>query len=200
MECFPEAAERNNITCNEEKSLFSTRRLAILGSIVEEGKIRLDPERLRPLRELPVPNSIKSLNRCKGLFVYYSQWIPGFYDRMKPINSSKTCPLSTEALATFESLKKRFEELAQISAVRLFSTLELGGGGGGGGSPEKNSDSSVSELSALATLRPIWGRCGQGAFELSLPQIRHFFFLEKPLRVWIYLLRKYAYRDFFISS
>ena len=72
-----------------------------------------------------------------------------------------------------------------ISAVRLFSTLELRGG-----SPEKNSDSSVSQLSALATLRPIWGRVGQGAFELSLPQIRKFFFCEKPLRVWIYLLRK----------
>ena len=67
----------------------------------------------------------------------------------------------------------------------------------GGGSPGKNSDSSVSQLSALATLRPIWGRVGQGAFELSLPQIRKFFFGEKPLRVWIYLLRKYAYRDFF---
>ena len=60
-----------------------------------------------------------------------------------------------------------------ISAVRLFSTLELKGG-----LPEKNSDSSVSQLSALATLRPIWGRVGQGAFELSLPQIRSFFFLE----------------------
>ena len=82
--------------------------------------------------------------------------------------------------------------MAQISAVRLFSTLELKGG-----LPEKNSDSSVSQLSVLATLRPIWGRVGQGAFELSLPQIRSFFFLEKPLRVWIYLLRKYAYRDFF---
>ena len=35
-----------------------------------------------------------------------------------------------------------------------------------------DSDSAVSQLSALATLRPIWGRVGQGAFELSLPQIR----------------------------
>ena len=43
-----------------KKRVFSTRRLAILGSIVEEGEIRLDPERLRPLRELPVPNSTKS--------------------------------------------------------------------------------------------------------------------------------------------
>ena len=40
---------------------------------------------------------------------------------------------------------------------------------GGGGSPGEKTDSSVSQLSALATLRPIWGRVGQGAFELSLP-------------------------------
>ena len=103
LECFLEAAERKNITCNEEKSVFSTRHLAIFGSFAEEGEIRPDPERLRPLRELPVPNSTKSLNRCKGLFPYYSQWIPEFYNRMKPINSSKTFPLSTEAMATFES-------------------------------------------------------------------------------------------------
>ena len=38
LECFLEAAERKNITYNEEKCVFSTRNLAILGSIVEEGK------------------------------------------------------------------------------------------------------------------------------------------------------------------
>ena len=75
--CFLEAAERKNITYNEEKSVFSTRYLAILGSIVEEGEIRPDPARLKLLRELPVPNSTKLLNRCKGLLTYYSQWIPG---------------------------------------------------------------------------------------------------------------------------
>ena len=66
---------------------------------------------------------------------------------------------------------------ANFRGPPLFITITQGGGGGGGGgrgSLEKNSDSSVSQLSALATLRPIWGRVGQGAFELSLPQIRNF--------------------------
>ena len=62
LEYFLEAAKRKNITYNEEKSVFSTRRLAILGSIVEEGEIRPDPKCLRLLHELPVPNSTKSLN------------------------------------------------------------------------------------------------------------------------------------------
>ena len=63
---------------------------------------------------------------------------------------------------------------------------------GGGGSPEKNFDSVKSQLRALATLRPIWGRVGQGAFELCLPKLGS----EGPLGFWIYLLRKDAYRDF----
>ena len=98
------------MTYNDEKSVFSTRCLAILGCVVEEGEIRPDPGRLRPLQELPVPNSIKSLNRCKGRFSYYSQWIPGFSHRMSPINSCKSFPLSADATAAFESLKKGIEE------------------------------------------------------------------------------------------
>ena len=41
---------------------FSTRKLAILSSISEEEEIRPDPERMRPLRELPVPSDRKGLN------------------------------------------------------------------------------------------------------------------------------------------
>ena len=43
LECLLESAERKNITYNEEKSVFSNSHLAILGSIVEEGKIRPYP-------------------------------------------------------------------------------------------------------------------------------------------------------------
>ena len=73
LELFLAAAKWRNMTHNDEKSVFSTRHLAILGCVVEEGEICPDPECLRPLQELHVPNSIKSLNRCKGLFSYYSQ-------------------------------------------------------------------------------------------------------------------------------
>ena len=65
------------------------------------------------------------------------------------------------------------KKLRQISVIPpLLNTITQEGG-----SPENFFDLSVSQLSALATLRPIWGRVDQGAFELSLPQIRkcHFF-------------------------
>ena len=46
---FLEASKRKNMTYDDTKSVFSTRRLAILWYIIEEGEIRPDPERLRPL-------------------------------------------------------------------------------------------------------------------------------------------------------
>ena len=89
LECFLDAAERKNITYSDKKSVFLTKRLPILGYEVE-GEIRPDPERLRPLRELPIPHDSKSMSRCLGLFSYYSRWIPVFSDKVKPLSSCKT--------------------------------------------------------------------------------------------------------------
>ena len=110
LEKFLAAATRKNICYNDSKSVFSTRNLAILGYLIEEGVIHPDPERLSPLCNLPVPRDSKSLNRCLGLFSYYSQWIPEFSNGIKPLTSCKSFPLSPEAVTTFDSLKKIVEE------------------------------------------------------------------------------------------
>lgn len=89
---FLEAAERKNVYYNDEKNVFSTRCLPILRCVVEEGEIRPGPK--RPLRERPVQHNSKSLNRRLGLFSYYSPWIPTFSDRIKPITTCKSFPLS----------------------------------------------------------------------------------------------------------
>ena len=147
------------MTYNDSKSVFSTRRLAILGYIIEEGEIRPDPERLRSLRELPVPTDTKSLGRCKGLLSYYSQWIPGFSDRMKPIHICKKFPLSTEA--AFEGLKKSIEE-SVVTAVDEDVLFEV--------------ETDASEVAIAATLnqagRPVafFSRTLQGP-ETRLPSI-----------------------------
>ena len=116
LEQFLEAAKRKNICYNTDKCIFSTRRLPIFGYVIEEGSIRPDTERPRPLRELPIPHDTKSLNRYLGLFSYYSQWIPEFSDRIKPITGCKSFPLSQPAVEAFESLKKTIED-AVVTAI-----------------------------------------------------------------------------------
>ena len=64
---------------------------------------------IRGIQHNPLPSTWQ-LGRFKGLFSYYSQWISGFSDRMKPIHSCKMFPLSAEAVAALEGLKKSIEE------------------------------------------------------------------------------------------
>ena len=158
LELFLAAAKWRNMTYKDEKRVFSTRRLAILGCVLEEGEIRLDPERLRSLQELPVPNSIKSLNRCKGLFSYYYQWIPGFSDRMSPINSCKTFLLSADAIAAFESLKKSIEE-SVVTAVDEELPFEV--------------ETDASEVAIAATLNQAGRPVAFFSGTLQGPEIRH---------------------------
>ena len=77
---------------------------------------------------------------------------------MKPINSSKTLPLSTEAVAAFESLKKRIEE-SVVSAIDENLPFEV--------------ETDASEVALAATLnQAVWpvaffSRTVQG------PEVRH---------------------------
>ena len=75
LKLFLEAAKWKNMTYNDSKSVFSTRRLAILGYIIEEGEIRPDPERLRPLRELLVPTDTADV---KGYYLTIRSGSQGF--------------------------------------------------------------------------------------------------------------------------
>ena len=50
--------------------------ISILGYRVGYGTMKPDPERLKPLRELPPPATRKTLQRAMGLFAYYLKWIP----------------------------------------------------------------------------------------------------------------------------
>ena len=110
LDNFLAAAKRKNLTYNEDKCRFSVRTLNILGSIVSEGEIRPDPDRLKPLQQLPPPTDSKSLKRVHGMFSYYSQWIKNFSEKIRPLINTKQFPLNEDALDAFKLLKDDVEK------------------------------------------------------------------------------------------
>ena len=84
-------SKAENLTFNTDKCVFEKNQIDLLGYRVSHLKIRPDPERLRPLRELPLPKSKTELQRAIGMFSYYAKWLSDFSLKIKPlIESNKT--------------------------------------------------------------------------------------------------------------
>lgn len=61
-------------------------------------------------------HTTQSPELASGIVSYYSQWIPKFSDRMRPITGCKSFPLTQQATGAFESLKKTIEDTV-VTAV-----------------------------------------------------------------------------------
>ena len=70
---FMEVVKKRDLTLNESKSVISVPTINVLGYCVGNNIIKPDPDRLRPLQELPLPTTVKSLRRVLGMFAYYAK-------------------------------------------------------------------------------------------------------------------------------
>lgn len=113
---FIAVVNRRKLTLNEAKTIKSVSSINILGYWVGNGSIKPDPERLRPLQELPPPTNLTSLRRALGMFAYYAKWISNFSDKIKPLVNTKTFPLDESALAAFTLIKHQLE-IATLQSI-----------------------------------------------------------------------------------
>ena len=90
---FLDMIKSHRLTLNENKTISSVETINILGFLISKGTLRPDPERMQPLRDLPVPHDPASLKRALGLFSYYSQWISKFSDKIgsRPMTPHSHC-------------------------------------------------------------------------------------------------------------
>ena len=99
-------AKQYHLTFNESKCTYSSSTIDLLGYRISPGTLQPDPQRVKPLLELPMPDNPKALRRVIGMFAYYAQWIPNYSDKIKPLVQTKNFPLSKEASSSYEDLKK----------------------------------------------------------------------------------------------
>jgi hypothetical protein len=103
---FQSSMKSRDMTLNDSKTIYGVNEVNILGYCVGNNQIKPDPDRLKPLLELPPPSSGKSLQRALGLFAYYSKWIPNFSDRIGRLKMAKEFPLLEKEISDFEGLKE----------------------------------------------------------------------------------------------
>lgn len=106
---FLNVVSQRNFTLNESKTVKSASSISVLGYCVGKGVIRPDPERLRPLQQLPAPTNAGSLKRTLGMFAYYAKWIQNFSQKIQPLVNTRKFPLDERALKAFDELKMELE-------------------------------------------------------------------------------------------
>ena len=105
LQTFLNAVRACNITLNENKCVYATNDLKLLGYLISNGEKRPDPDRVKPIVNLPIPTTTKELQRAIGMFSYYAQWIPQFSEKIKPLILVSQFPINDKAKQALESLK-----------------------------------------------------------------------------------------------
>ena len=78
-----------------------------------------DPDRVKPVLNMPVPRNSKELQRLVGLFAYYAQWIPRFSDKIRPLVAARF-PLDDNAVGAIKVLK---DDLSSAALGAIDETL-----------------------------------------------------------------------------
>jgi hypothetical protein len=76
-----------NLKLKPNKCELFQKSVNFLGHIVSENGISCDPDKLKSVREWPVPKDKKELKSFLGLVSYYRRLIPNFSTKAKPLSS-----------------------------------------------------------------------------------------------------------------
>lgn len=75
------------LTLNREKCKFCRKELRYLGYIVSGDGLRVDPDKIKAIVDIPVPRNPKEIRQFTGMASWYRRFIPNFASRMAPLTS-----------------------------------------------------------------------------------------------------------------
>lgn len=97
-------------TVKLKKSNFLQKEINFLGYVVGKDGIRMDPERVKKIKELPEPRNIKELQSILGLMNYYR----GFQKQFAELSGRLSHLLSSKSIWKWgEDERRTFNELKQ---------------------------------------------------------------------------------------
>lgn len=101
--------EQAGLKLSPEKCFFFKDKIPFLGHVVSREGIQTDPEKLRTIKEFPVPNDLTQLRGFIALASYYRKFVKGFSSIAEPLNRllKKNTPYiwSKDQHDAFEKLK-----------------------------------------------------------------------------------------------
>ena len=102
----------NDLYLKPKKCEFCKEKIEWLGMVIEEGKITMDPGKLKGIQDWPAPTTVKQVRGFLGFGNFYRRFIRGFSEIARPLNEllkkDRKFEWTTECRQAFEDLKTRF--------------------------------------------------------------------------------------------
>lgn len=104
----------NDLYLKPEKCEFEKTKIDYLGMVIKEGKLAMDPVKLKGIRDWPTPTMVKQVRLFLGFGNFYRKFIRGYSELAAPLNGllQKDQPFNwtPECQNSFDQLKMRFTE------------------------------------------------------------------------------------------
>ncbi|KAF9762429.1 Retrovirus-related Pol polyprotein from transposon [Nosema granulosis] len=103
------------ISLNRKKCKFAQTEIKILGTVVSKDKIRPDPDKVKAIREFPMPLTIRELRSFLGIANYCREYIVDYAKMLKPLfdllkgekkDSQRKLTLNPEVIEAFKRIKE----------------------------------------------------------------------------------------------
>jgi hypothetical protein len=82
-----ERCRKYDISLNPKKSVFAVEQGKLLGFIVSNDRMIIDPERTQAIAKLPPPSSKKSMQSFLGQINFVRRFVPSFSEMVRPLQN-----------------------------------------------------------------------------------------------------------------
>lgn len=119
LEQFLRDCELYNVKLNKDKLELASSSITFMGHIISDKGISTDPEKVKAIKNFPVPKSVTEVRRFLGMVQYLARYIPHLTDALHPIQNltKKDTPFvwSSSQESAFLTIKKTIAESPQLS-------------------------------------------------------------------------------------
>ncbi|MGL5772166.1 MAG: reverse transcriptase family protein, partial [Bacteroidales bacterium] len=104
--------KKAGLKLNKKKCEFFKTELKILGHVVNEGGVKMDPERIKAIQNCELPKTIKQMQSFIGFVSYCQKYIPNLAGISSPLYEGlKNLPYKSGPIATNNEMQKSFERI-----------------------------------------------------------------------------------------
>ena len=102
----------NDLYLKPKKCEFCKEKIEWLGMVIQEGKITMDPGKLKGIQDWPAPTTVKQVQGFLGFGNFYRRFIRGFSEIARPLNEllkkDRKFEWTTKCQQAFDDLQTRF--------------------------------------------------------------------------------------------